>query len=55
MAYAMIASKPGGREVLQKIDIDVPAPKSTDVLIRHTAIGVNFIVYIFALVYILGR
>lgn len=43
MAYAIIASKPGGREVLQKIDIDVPVPLSTDVLIRQTAIGVNFI------------
>lgn len=43
MAYAVIASKPGGREVLHKINIDVPVPTSTDVLIRHTAIGVNFI------------
>jgi NADPH2:quinone reductase len=43
MAYAIIASKPGGREVLQKVDIDVPVPSSTDVLIRQTAIGVNFI------------
>lgn len=43
MAYAIIASKPGGREVLQKVDIEIPTPKSTEVLIRHTAIGVNFI------------
>lgn len=43
MAYAIIATNPGGTEVLRKIDIDMPVPSATDVLIRQTAIGVNFI------------
>ena len=43
MAHAIIASKPGGTEVLRKIDIDMPVPSATDVLIRQTAVGVNFI------------
>jgi len=43
MAYAIIASNPGGTEVLRKVDIDMPVPSATDVLIRQTAIGVNFI------------
>jgi NADPH2:quinone reductase len=43
MAHVIIASKPGGTEVLRKIDIDMPVPSATDVLIRQTAAGVNFI------------
>lgn len=43
MAYAIIASQPGGREVLEKCNIEIPVPSASDVLIRHTAIGVNFI------------
>ena len=43
MAYAIVASKPGGTEVLRKIDITLPVPSATDVLIRQTAVGVNFI------------
>lgn len=43
MAYAIIASEPGGTEVLHKINIDMPVPSETDVLIRQTAVGVNFI------------
>lgn len=54
MAYATIASKPGGTEVLQKIDIDIPVPSATDVLIRQTAIGVNFIDVYFRTGYIPG-
>lgn len=42
MAYAIVASKPGGAEVLRKIDIALPVPSATDVLIRQTAVGVNF-------------
>jgi NADPH:quinone reductase-like Zn-dependent oxidoreductase len=41
MAHTIIASKPGGTEVLQKISIDTPVPSATDVLIRQTAVGVN--------------
>lgn len=43
MAYAIIASKPGGTEVLRKINIDIAVPSAADVLIRQTAVGVNFI------------
>ncbi|MFK7901396.1 MAG: quinone oxidoreductase [Nitratireductor sp.] len=43
MAYAMVAHKSGGSEVFVKETIEVPTPKKGEVLIRHTAIGVNFI------------
>ena len=43
MAYAIIATKPGGTDVLREVDIDLPVPSATDVLIRQTAVGVNFI------------
>lgn len=43
MAYAIIASQPGGTDVFHQVDIDLPEPSPTDVLIRQTAIGVNFI------------
>src|SRR5580692_10702361 len=36
-------SKPGGPEVLTLEDIDLPPPGPTQVRVRHTAIGVNFI------------
>lgn len=43
MAHAIVASKPGGQDVLKKIDINMPVPSATDVRIRQTAVGVNFI------------
>jgi NADPH:quinone reductase len=43
MAYAIVIEKPGGTEVLRQIEIDLPAPSPSDVLIRQTAVGVNFI------------
>ncbi|MBL41667.1 MAG: quinone oxidoreductase [Rhodospirillaceae bacterium] len=43
MSMAIIASKPGGLEVLKWENIDVPDPKDDEVKISHTAIGVNFI------------
>ncbi len=43
MAYAIAATKPGGTEVLKRIDIEPPKPGPGEVMIRHTAIGVNFI------------
>jgi NADPH2:quinone reductase len=43
MAYAIIATKPGGTDVLRRVDIDLPVPSASDVLIRQTAVGVNFI------------
>ncbi|MCB1386900.1 MAG: quinone oxidoreductase [Nitratireductor sp.] len=43
MAYAMVAQKAGGSSVFKKETIDLPKPKKGEVLIRQTAIGVNFI------------
>lgn len=43
MAYNMIATKPGGPEVLLKNEFEIPSPGFGEVLIRQTAIGVNFI------------
>ena len=42
-AYAMVATQPGPPSVLSEIEIEIPKPGSNEVLIRHTAIGVNFI------------
>ncbi len=47
MAYAIVAKKPGGSEALKRIDIDPPTPGKGEVMIRQTAVGLNFIdVYI---------
>lgn len=47
MAYAIAAGKPGGSDVLKRIEITPPTPGEGEVMIRQTAIGVNFIdVYI---------
>jgi NADPH2:quinone reductase len=35
--------KTGAPEVLQVVDIDAPAPKPGEILVRHEAIGINFI------------
>jgi len=43
MAYAMMATEPGGSKVFKKEHIEVPKPKKGEVLIRQTAVGVNFI------------
>jgi len=43
MAYSIVAAKPGGVDVLRKQEIDIPEPGPGEVLIRQTAIGVNFI------------
>jgi len=43
MAYAVIARQPGGTEVLERINLAPPVARAGEVLIRHTAIGVNFI------------
>ncbi|MBL1406786.1 MAG: quinone oxidoreductase [Rhizobiales bacterium] len=43
MAYAMVAHETGGSNIFKKETIEVPSPKKGEVLIRHTAIGVNFI------------
>ncbi|MEI4471374.1 quinone oxidoreductase family protein [Frigidibacter sp. MR17.24] len=41
--YAMRAEEPGGPEVLRRVAIDRPVPGPGELLIRHTAIGLNFI------------
>ena len=43
MAKAVIATKPGGPEVLEYKEITVGNPKATEVKLKQTAIGVNFI------------
>ncbi len=43
MPIAIAAAKAGGPEVLHEIDLPAPAPKAGEVLVKHNAIGVNFI------------
>jgi NADPH2:quinone reductase len=43
MRYAMAAAKPGGSEVLRKIELGDLTPAAGEVLIRHEAIGINFL------------
>ena len=41
--YAMVAEKAGGPSVFKKVPLELPKPKKGEVLIRHTAIGINFL------------
>ncbi|MBK1634594.1 quinone oxidoreductase family protein [Rhodovulum adriaticum] len=43
MEHAIIARAPGGPDVLDWAAIDLPAPGAGEVLVRHTAVGLNFI------------
>ena len=43
MGYAMAAAKPGGSDVLRKIKLGALTPAAGEVLIRHDAIGINFL------------
>ena len=43
MAYSIVAAEPGGIEVLEWRELDPIAPDASEVLVRQTAIGVNFI------------
>ena len=43
MAKAIIISKHGGPEVLELKDVELPPPGPNEVLIRHVAIGLNYI------------
>src|SRR5680860_1819988 len=43
MAYAMVAHEAGDSKVFKKENIEVPKPGKGEVLLRHTAIGVNFL------------
>ena len=40
---AIVIGQPGGPEVLRLAELDVPLPGPGQVVVRHTAIGVNFI------------
>ena len=40
---AILARRPGGPEVLEWADVDTPDPGPGEVLVRQTAIGVNFL------------
>ena len=43
MRYAMAAAKPGGSDVIRKIELGAMSPSAEEVLIRHEAIGLNFL------------
>jgi len=43
VAYAIFAPQPGGTDILEQRDIAIPAPGPGEVLLRHTAIGLNFL------------
>ncbi len=43
MPKAIVIEEFGGPEVLQWQDVDVPSPGSGEVLLSHTAVGLNFI------------
>ena len=43
MRYAMAAAKPGGSDVIRKIELGAMSPSAEEVLIRHDAIGLNFL------------
>ena len=40
---AILIGQPGGPEVLRMVEQDVPDPGPGEVMLRHTAVGVNFI------------
>jgi NADPH:quinone reductase len=43
MGYAIIATEPGGTDRMKRVDWTPPAPGPGQVLVRQTAVGVNFI------------
>jgi NADPH:quinone reductase len=43
MSKAVRFEKVGGPEVMHLVDIDVPKPAASEVRVRHTAIGLNYI------------
>ena len=42
-AYAVVIARTGGPEVLELREIEVPVPAAGEVLVRHEAVGLNFI------------
>lgn len=43
MARVATITKTGGPEVIEWIDVDLPAPQAGEVRVRHTAVGLNYI------------
>ncbi|WP_120497201.1 quinone oxidoreductase [Kiloniella sp. EL199] len=43
MTYAIVARGKGGSNVLEQVELDRLTPAAGEVMVRHTAIGVNFI------------
>ena len=43
MRYAMAAAKPGGSDVIRKIELGAMSPSAEEVLIKHDAVGLNFL------------
>jgi NADPH2:quinone reductase len=43
MAYVIRISRTGGPEVLERAEVPTPVPAAGEALVRHTAIGLNFI------------
>lgn len=43
MSYAMVVSAPGGVENFRRMDCDLPQPGPGEVMLRQTAIGLNYI------------
>ena len=43
MRYAMVAGEPGGASVFKKEDLKIARPRKGQLVIRHEAIGLNFI------------
>ncbi len=42
-AYRIVADHPGGVDVLRREDFDLAPPQPDEALVRHTAIGLNYI------------
>src|SRR5258707_15324586 len=42
-SYAMLIERTGGPDVIRRSEIDLAAPGPDEVLIKHTAIGLNFV------------
>lgn len=43
MSHGLVAQAPGGPEVMQWVDLPIGPPGPGEVLVAHTAVGVNFI------------
>lgn len=41
--YAMVVTAPGGSDRFERREIELPAPGPGEVLVRHTAVGLNFL------------